>query len=334
MPQLHPMLFQNPGLLNGDTILHQHIRSFKTIAAFNQLIAELGEDVAAFMSIITNDHGELPIDLLKTYVPQCHEEYGELYDKLLEMMKPKQYSKMYDSIAQVATATVTGTSQEDIFTRKMNIVIDVANQVRSKIARSYTHPQANTYDFTQHTYVEFAIRKVRHDISLSLEYFSAQNVYEFTTTASLGNCNEFADCVYYLLSKIETPIQAEVIEYSNGDHVFVVVDRNSKGDIKHPETWGDNAIVCDAWMGEVYPAVEMPYKLKNFSRYRQSSDLRMINVLSSYNPRFHQCIENRAPILTAGISSNQFGIFEHNEQKRASEFASSASKRTKIFKQS
>ena len=77
----------------------------------------------------------------------------------------------------------------------------------------------------------------------------------------VGTCSEYSDLVLNFLSK--QPVNsAEVVSIIDGDHVFVVINRDLNSDINSPEKWGDQAIICDAWANDCYPATEIYKQLK------------------------------------------------------------------------
>ena len=55
-----------------------------------------------------------------------------------------------------------------------------------------------------------------------------------------------------------------------GDHNFVIVGGLANSDDKNPDSWGAEAVVCDAWKGEVYsPKMLFPlWKAMPASVYR------------------------------------------------------------------
>lgn len=319
MTELHPMLFQNPGLPNGDTVLHQYVKTFESMADFNKLVTELGEEIAAFMATMTNDHGLLPIDVMQECVPIWYDEYNELYDKLLELMTPKNYRDLQVAMDQPPPEEVGQATDELQVNQDMKIAIEIANIVRSRISGSYTHPQTNSFAYHQHLQIEYDIKKMRRIVDGSDKGRSIDNIYHHAVKTSLGNCSEFAMSAFYLLSKKYPQLNTEVVEYANGDHAFVLINRQLGSYIQRPETWGAAAIICDAWMGEVFPATEIQYKLKNYSRYPRSGDHRMINTLLTYNPRYHQfqvVEQHKMRANKVKSHTNQFGLFDHEDKKR------------------
>lgn len=70
--------------------------------------------------------------------------------------------------------------------------------------------------------------------------------------ARCGNCGEYAAVAFDFLMLGGCPHAVEYAEYvSPGDHAFVIVGRPSDTDPANPSTWGRDAVVCDAWAGEV-----------------------------------------------------------------------------------
>lgn len=70
---------------------------------------------------------------------------------------------------------------------------------------------------------------------------------------------------------------------TNGDHVFVVLNRAKSSLIHRPETWGDEAVICDPWSNQVYPVAMLPSRLKNFFRGKYLD----VNFIEAYNKNIH-----------------------------------------------
>ncbi|QBR83742.1 hypothetical protein E3983_04850 [Legionella israelensis] len=80
---------------------------------------------------------------------------------------------------------------------------------------------------------------------------------------SIGNCGELAyQALDYFLT--ETDFRAEVYHIVNGDHVFLVVNRDPNSDPAKPETWGSEAFICDPWANKVFNASDYQSELKNY----------------------------------------------------------------------
>lgn len=122
-----------------------------------------------------------------------------------------------------------------------------------------------------------------------------KDVYKFeknislTSKYSLGNCHEMALQVldFVLQSGIDVNAEVIAIDGEKGDHAFVVIGRKSDSIINDPNSWGPDAIICDAWAehDQVYPASEYTGKLKSF--YREYTINSSRNCLLDYNPDLH-----------------------------------------------
>jgi hypothetical protein len=78
-----------------------------------------------------------------------------------------------------------------------------------------------------------------------------------------GNCGEYAAVAFDYLMLNGCPYPIEYAGYvSPGDHAFVIVGRPESATVSDPSTWGREAVVCDAWHGNVVRAnmywAEMP----------------------------------------------------------------------------
>ena len=70
-----------------------------------------------------------------------------------------------------------------------------------------------------------------------------------------GNCGEYASVTFEYLMLNNCPFHVELAEYENpGNHMFVIVGRPIASDIARPSTWGLEAVVADAWAGNVIAA--------------------------------------------------------------------------------
>ncbi len=80
-----------------------------------------------------------------------------------------------------------------------------------------------------------------------------RNIYDNETSAnwawnnSMGNCEENANIVYYILKKAGIPKDFRMI--TTGKHLFTVWGLAPGADITNPDTWGPNAVVVDPWLG-------------------------------------------------------------------------------------
>lgn len=99
----------------------------------------------------------------------------------------------------------------------------------------------------------------------------AKNAVKF----GIGNCYENALTAFNLLLEYPTfglidlpKVQGNIIMeiariQDKGDHVFVVLNRDPKSDIKNMSTWGPDAIILDPWMNAVVVVEDELKKAKN-----------------------------------------------------------------------
>lgn len=76
-----------------------------------------------------------------------------------------------------------------------------------------------------------------------------------------GNCAENASLALDYVANNEPEAFAEIYQLDPAvDHVFCVIDRKKDSDPNKPETWGENAFVCDPWADQVYSASALTEK--------------------------------------------------------------------------
>ena len=83
--------------------------------------------------------------------------------------------------------------------------------------------------------------------------FEFKNVVTHVKQFSVGNCGEYASLVMNHLRK-QAITQAEYFYIIDGDHAFVVIGRQENSNPEDPDTWGPDAVICDAWLDQIYPA--------------------------------------------------------------------------------
>lgn len=73
----------------------------------------------------------------------------------------------------------------------------------------------------------------------------------------VGNCGEHANLIYSLLLEYKSKmlkhqqVRIENMACSRGDHAFVVVNRRKKSTVADLSTWGPEALIIDAWDGDI-----------------------------------------------------------------------------------
>ena len=72
-----------------------------------------------------------------------------------------------------------------------------------------------------------------------------------------GNCAEYAAVAFVYLEKQPQVRPLELMKFSNGDHMYVVLGRAVGSAVAIPAQWGRLAVVCDPWKNASYPATDL-----------------------------------------------------------------------------
>jgi hypothetical protein len=76
-----------------------------------------------------------------------------------------------------------------------------------------------------------------------------------------GNCGEQAAVAFVYLKDAGVRPLDYMVYKEPGDHAFVVIGRAANSVESDYTTWGDDAVVCDPWGGNAFPAAEIPANL-------------------------------------------------------------------------
>jgi hypothetical protein len=77
----------------------------------------------------------------------------------------------------------------------------------------------------------------------------------------IGNCHENASLAFVLLEEYKnanlanTPL--ELVSLQKEDHMFILLNRDSKTNLKDPATWNDDVIICDPYYNAVYTKADI-----------------------------------------------------------------------------
>lgn len=169
------------------------------------------------------------------------------------------------------------------------------NYSREFILKGITQLINNTYDKSQRLSLYRSVKDLREFCSerpdYSLDINKAYQDFRFTIETckklSLGNCHEMAlMALDYVLRYAPSSINAEVYHIEGGDHVFLVIGRKANSNPRKPETWGEDAFICDPWSDKVYPASEYLTQTKNYYISRHDGDYS--NHIENFDSRKHQ----------------------------------------------
>lgn len=178
--------------------------------------------------------------------------------------------------------------------QNLTTAYQVINTVRNQIKISETHPSFNTLSQKEKEDISAQMNLMR--TSRKIEFTLGQKeenpktefaiVKEYAAKYEAANCAEFSYLALDEYSKLNNGINAEVFRYSNGDHVFLVIDRDPLSDPGNYKTWGKNAVILDAWGGYAIPAEHAASEegLKCYFDY----ELTNMNVVLPFDPDYHQ----------------------------------------------
>lgn len=309
-----PLFFQSPGFENNNTLLHLLVLTCcKTIYDFNsrtdairaiehidRLIEDVGLEAANTMALAVNDQGKTPMHILLDEIDNpanerlTNEKFDAIFTKLLRLMKRKEYTPLTDLISH--QAVLDNASQTRMLSKQLqlNLLLGtyLTNLTRSVIKDSYTHPQINDYSYNKQEEIRRQIDSLRNEMRTYSESESTYDQIDFRHALiknhQLGNCMEYAIFAYAEMRRLKFGIRAEIMYVKNGDHVFLVLDRRRHSELTNPATWGNNAIACDPWSGEVYPAENLLHHFGTLTSFITHKDKKRSNFVSSFNLRFHQ----------------------------------------------
>ena len=119
---------------------------------------------------------------------------------------------------------------------------------------SATHPCSNQLKLEVIDDLERTINTFR--------FLPDKQMIEIAKQKRIGNCQQYSALVYDEIKKLQPEFAIEEYVINNQDHQFVVIGRDSHSNPQDFTTWGPRAVIVDAWAGAVYPAAEIPQKLR------------------------------------------------------------------------
>ncbi|WP_420602851.1 CFI-box-CTERM domain-containing protein [Flagellimonas sp.] len=85
------------------------------------------------------------------------------------------------------------------------------------------------------------------NLNTDLKSEAYNDIANVAWTTGLGNCEENSAIVYYILQKAGVKEHVRIVRTER--HSFTVWDIHPSARIDKPNTWGDNALVVDPWLG-------------------------------------------------------------------------------------
>ncbi|SRR5579883_205231 len=177
--------------------------------------------------------------------------------------------------------------------RNLELATDIANELRSiPELKSTSHTSANGKEDLQESK---AIKKALLEFELvctvfpaafghclNLEKMIIDKYDEIISKYKWANCSKLAVAALKRLREKAPDLKGEVVRTENGDHTYLVIDRKEGSDIRDFSKWGENAVVCDPWSGEVFSKDQIPSKLKCHDYVDND------NIVYDYNVKFHK----------------------------------------------
>ncbi len=99
-----------------------------------------------------------------------------------------------------------------------------------------------------------------------------------------GTCIEMGAIGYAYCKKKNIPGELFLETFYN--HAFLVIGRNRESKSDDYKNWGKEAVVCDPWAQLVYPANEIPERMK---LYRETQDLEDGSIKTIFEPFSYRC---------------------------------------------
>jgi hypothetical protein len=282
----------------SDTALHTLIKNNGSLVELQNLVRQVGEEQAACMAKTVNNLGQLPLDLSYESI-QANLHRQEINIRLAYLAMKYPIKPLGEKINSADVLKTYG-NQSFRFNYNLSLACALVNAVRHKLKYSDTHPQTNAYSIERKKQLSYEIEAHRDSAYVSAESIYERSMspcsfdahrevvssyYSHATQADNGNCQEFSFVGMHIANEVYQYNRVEMFAVSKGDHVFLVLDRDPNSDGSNYASWGENAVVCDAWSGEVFPAAKIPEKLSTYKTYGEGDDY--FNVIANFNPHYH-----------------------------------------------
>lgn len=286
---------------NGDTTLHRLIRYSQTAERLALKLSMFDSEIdLTAMSQILNNKGESVFDILKARKFK-EKDIKQLLQSLKLFNSKSNFKSLNETIsAKNVLKTIDKNHLNSELIYNIELACDAVNQTRELFNYSSTHPTLNNKNDKVKEAVRSKVAKCRDsrftDMAIMADshkdYFTFKSLVKAYEEDKFGNCDEFAYATAFF-SKFaedgsEYNLNVEICHIPNGDHVFVVIGRDPLSDINDESTWGNQAVVCDAWGLSVFPAYELKNKLSAYKFYKDEFDKVFINMIFSFNPNFHK----------------------------------------------
>ena len=219
---------------------------------------------------------------------------------------------------------------------KKNLILAylAACHVRNHIHLSSTHPDCNHLpsievkaiwgycDAVRYTYTEKNNALTVKDLTCpdAIPLLQLDTIVNMIKEYKAGKCLEYSYFMLDTLIKMGIQTSVEVYEIVKGNHVFIVIGRNEDSHAYDHTTWGENAVVVDAWGGDIYPACRIREKLKTYIYYKKFSPEKIVEdtarIIVPFDPMVHSL---RPKVESINMLSRSF--FENNKEHYDHDFS-------------
>lgn len=87
-----------------------------------------------------------------------------------------------------------------------------------------------------------------------------------TLNARAGNCDALTQCALLELIKTGYTGNAEVMQFTRLDHIFLVLNRPQNSDKSNWKTWGNDTVILDVWLNKVFASNQLGSIWHQYSR--------------------------------------------------------------------
>lgn len=81
-------------------------------------------------------------------------------------------------------------------------------------------------------------------------------ISQLSSRSGTGNCEEMSTYAFLQLLKLYPNINTEVMQFVQGDHMFIVINRDPRTVAANWHTWNDTAVIIDPWLGLSFEATD------------------------------------------------------------------------------
>jgi len=254
-----------------------------------RFLVEALDDLAPLLAKRISNAGDLPIELgRKNFYSKINQDDSLAFDTILFPATQRHNMPPLDAQINLLSIKKHYQNASPVLLNNLMIAAKALNKTRQLVTQSGTHPSLNDVDRYLLNTIDTKINKMRERMPNTSNAKESHNALAtLATLYKIGNCEEYANVLARQLMEMQTDSLIETYCIAHGDHRFVVLGRDAKSNPADPKTWGDSAVICDAWSGEVYPASEAWEKLKHYKFYECDELPISINVCGPLNRNRH-----------------------------------------------